>query len=117
MDNSKDFQSMMANLMQNAQKLQENMRNMQDAVDNSAIVVQGKAGGDWVVAHVNLKLQVVKLDLQPALFEEKPEVMAELIAAAVNQGLQIAQHTVKQEMMQKAKNMGIPPEFVEKMRG
>ncbi|MBS0286866.1 MAG: YbaB/EbfC family nucleoid-associated protein [Proteobacteria bacterium] len=115
---SKDIQSMMANLMQNAQKLQENMRNAyQEVADNSTAIVQGKAGGDLVVAHVNLKMQVTKIDMQPALFEEKPEVIAELVAGAVNQGLAQAQAAMKQEMMQKAKNLGLPAELLAQMRG
>ncbi len=110
--------SMIKNLMQNAQKMQESMRTAyQDVAENSSIIVQGKAGGDLVVAHINLKMQVTKLDLQPALFEEKQEVIAELISAAVNQGIQLAQSALKQEMMQKAQQLGIPPEFLAQMRG
>ena len=104
--------------MQNAQKMQENMRTAyQDIAENSNTLVQGKAGGDLVVAQVNLKMQVVKMDLQPALFEENPSVISELILAAVNQGLQTAQATLKNEMMQKAKSMGLPSELMSMMRG
>ncbi len=116
--NGKDFQSMMAGFMQNAQKLQENMRNAyQETTQNSTTLVQGKAGGDLVIAHVNLQMQVAKLELQNALFEENPNVIAQLITAAVNQGLQTAQATLKNEMMQKAKGLGLPPDLMSMMRG
>ncbi len=118
MDNSKDFQSMMANLMQNAQKMQENMKNAyQDITHNSNTIVQGKAGPELVVAHVNLNMQVTELALSPALFEESKEVIAQLITAAVNQGLHQANATRQQEMMQKAKNLGLPTDLLAMMRG
>ncbi|MGD9592655.1 MAG: YbaB/EbfC family nucleoid-associated protein [Candidatus Berkiella sp.] len=117
-DDNNDFKSMMAGFMQNAQKLQENMRSAyQDIAGNSNTVVQGKAGGDLVVAHVNLKMQIEKMDLKPALFEESQNVIAELIVSAVNQGLQTAQATLKNEMMQKAKGLGLPADLMSMMRG
>lgn len=111
--NNKDFQSMMASLMQNAQKMQENMRNayMEMAEKNKDIIVQGKAGGDLVVAHVNLKMQLTNLTLKPELFEEDKEVIRELIMSAVNQGLYAAQNTVKQEMAEVGKKVGLPADL------
>lgn len=112
--NNTDFKSMMASIMQNAQKMQENLRNAyQDvASQNQGITVQGKAGGDLAIAHVNLKMEVTRLELKPALFEEKQEVIAELIMAAINQGLYLAQNALKQEMMERTKKMGLPPELM-----
>lgn len=108
--NNKDFQSMMASLMQNAQKMQENMRHayQEMAEKNKDTIVQGKAGGEMVVAHVNLKMQLVDLKLKPEIFEEKQDVIVELIMSAVNQGLFAAQQTVKQEMSEISKKVGLP---------
>lgn len=109
-DNPKDFQEMMATFMQNAKKMQEDLQKAyeQMAQKNKDITVIGKAGGDLVVAEVNLKMQVTKLDLKPALFNEKPEVITDLIMAAVNQGIATAQEKVKNEMMSLSKQMGLP---------
>jgi DNA-binding YbaB/EbfC family protein len=104
-----DFQSMIASFMQNAQKMQENLRQVQE---NTDVTVQGRAGGDLVTAHVNLKMQVTRIELKDNLFEEKHAVIAELIVAAVNQGLHAAQGALKQEMMEKTKKMGLPPELM-----
>ncbi|MBN9287313.1 MAG: hypothetical protein BGO43_15590 [Gammaproteobacteria bacterium 39-13] len=111
--NNKDFQSMMASLMQNAQKMQENMRNayQEMAEKNKDTVVQGKAGGDMVVAEVSLKMQLVDLKLKPQIFEEKQDVIAELIVSAVNQGLYAAQQAVKQEMTEISKKVGMPSDL------
>lgn len=105
-----DFQEMMKNFMQNAQKMQENLQKAYQelAEKNKDKTVAGKAGGDLVTAHVSLKLQLSRLELKPELFEEKPEVIAELITAAVNQGLFEAQQTVKKEMMEITQKMGMP---------
>lgn len=108
-----DMQAMMNTFMQNAQKMQDNMRKAYEEMmeKNKHVVVTGKAGGDLVTAHVTLHLQVVKMELKPALFEEKPEVIAELIAAAVNQGIAQAQKTVKQETMEMTKKLGMPSDL------
>lgn len=99
--NSKDFQQMMSSFMQNAQKIKEGFASAyQDIAEkNKDKKVVGKAGGDLVVAHVNLKLQVVELELKPELFLEKPAVVSELIMSAINQGLYLAQEALKQAMM------------------
>jgi len=96
---SNDLKNMMAQLMQNAQKMQENMR-------QSDKIVTGKSGGGLVEADANMQMQIVRLTLAPSLFEEKPEVISDLIMAAVNSAMQNAKEAVKQEMMEAAKKMG-----------
>lgn len=112
MTDKNDLQSMMANFMQNAGKMQEVMKAYQDMVAQCGDkVVQGKAGGDLVIAHVNLKMQVVRLEFKDALFEEKREVIGELVVGAVNQGLAMAQQQMRQEMAEIAKKLGLPPQM------
>lgn len=112
MSDKNDFQSMMSNFMQNSGKVQEMVKAYQDMASKSSDkVVEGKAGGDLVIAHVSLKMQLVRLELKPAVFEEKQEVISELIVGAVNQGLHLAQQTMRQEMSDIAKKMGLPPQF------
>lgn len=84
-----NLKNMMSSFMENAQKLQENMKDK---------VVTGRAGGDLVVVDANLKMQITRLELAPSLFEEKPEVITELVMGAVNQALQNAQQMLKQEI-------------------
>ncbi len=109
-NDSNDFQAMMASFMKNAKKMQEDLQQAyeQMAQKNKDITVVAKAGGDLVVAEVNLKMQVTKLDLKPELFKEKPEVINDLILSAVNQGIAIAQERVKNEMLNLSKQMGLP---------
>src|SRR5262249_39064547 len=96
--------------MQNMQKVQENLQKAyQEVAEKGAEkIVLGKAGGDLVTAKVNLKLELVGLDLHPSLYEETSEVIGELILGAVNQALEVAKKSMKQEMMEAAKNAGFP---------
>jgi len=105
-----DFQEMMANFLQNAQKMQEGLRKAYHdiAEKNKNKTVTGKAGGDLVIAHVSLSIQVARLELKPEIFQEKLEVIGELITAAINQGIVAAQEAVKKEMVEVAKKMGLP---------
>ncbi|MGE4348953.1 MAG: YbaB/EbfC family nucleoid-associated protein [Candidatus Berkiella sp.] len=108
-----DFQSMMASFMQNAQKLQENLKGAYQEISDKHKdrTVVGMAGGDLVKVEVTLKLQVKNIELKPAVFEESPEVMSELIAAATNQAIAQAQEMVKKEMMAVTQKMGLPKDM------
>jgi len=97
--NNIDLKTMMSQLMQNAQKMQETMR-------QSDKVITAKAGGDLVAADVNMQMQVTRLALAPTLFAETPEVVSDLIMAAINSALQNAKESMKQEMLESAKKMG-----------
>jgi DNA-binding protein YbaB len=96
--NNFDFKTMMTTLMQGAQQVQEKMR-------QSDKIVTGKAGGDLVVAQVNMQMQVTSLVLAPMLLEEKLEVISELIMGAVNQAMQGAQQMIKEDMMAATQKM------------
>jgi DNA-binding YbaB/EbfC family protein len=97
----------LSNIMKNAGKFQEMFKELTSQQGDK--VVQGKAGGDLVIAHVSLKMQVVRLELKPELFNESQEVIGELITSAVNQGLYLAQEAMRTSMAELSKKMGLPP--------
>ena len=105
-----DLKSMLSGFMDNAKKMQENFSTAYQelAQKHQERTVEGAAGGDMVLATVNLKLEVQRIDFGPDFLNEKPEVISELIAAAVNQALHKAQTQVKQEMVEMTKKMGLP---------
>jgi len=109
-----DMKSMFSNLMKNAQKFQENMAGAYQnlAEKNKDKLIEGQAGGGLAKAYVNVKLQVVKIEPNPELFKESPEIICELIAAATNSALQEAQKTIKEEMLAVTKQMGLPADLV-----
>jgi len=97
-------------MMQNAQKVQENLRHVYQQIEEKTKdkISIGKAGGDLATAHVNMKMRLINLELKPALMQESLPVIAELIVAAVNQAIENAQQMIHQEMMDMAKGMGMP---------
>ena len=105
-----DFQAMMSTFVENAKKLQDNLKGAyQDIAEkNKDKIVSGVAGGDLVRVDINLKLQVKHIEFKPEIFTEKPEVISELVAAAVNQAIVQAQEKVKSEMMAVTQKMGLP---------
>lgn len=113
MSDNMDFQSMMSSFMENAKKLQDNLKGAYQDISekHKDRVVSGVAGGDLVKADVNLKLQLTNIELKPELFQEKPEVISELIVSATNQALQRAQEMVREEMMSMTKKMGLPKDM------
>jgi len=105
--------------IQNAQKMQETLKKMsQDMEEKSKTrTVTVKAGGNLVEICMNLKKQVKRLDLKPALFEETPEVISELITAAFNQAVYEADSATKEEMAQMTRQLNIPPGFPSSLGG
>lgn len=80
-------------------KVQEMRQKMQQTQDNLVnIRVEGESGGGMVKAVANGTKQIVKLEIDKALLSEEPEIMADLIVAAVNQALQKAEEKSKEEM-------------------
>ena len=84
-------------LLQQAQALQEKLKQMQD--EASAKTVSAQSGGGMVKVVVDGSMQVRKVELDPALLKSNDkEMLEDLIVVAVNDGLRQAQSLVAQEM-------------------
>lgn len=110
MSDDNNFQSMMQNFMKNAKQIQEGLSGayQQMAQKNKDKIVEGYAGGDMVTAHVNYQLELQSIAFKDGLLNEDPQVVSELIVAAVNNGMQKAKEAVRQEMMSLAGTMPTP---------
>ncbi len=87
----------MNTILKQAQKVQEEMKKVQDSLAN--ITVEGSAGGGMVKVIANCKLQILSVKIEPQLLkEEDQEMIEDLIAAAVNQAIQTAQKRAEEEM-------------------
>jgi DNA-binding YbaB/EbfC family protein len=65
--------------------------------------VEGSAGGGMVTAVVSGELRVVEVRIEPQLLADGDrEMLQDLVAAAVNAGLQTAQRMVQEEMQRVA---------------
>lgn len=75
-----------ANMLKQAQKMQEELRRMQEELENSSF--EATAGGGVVKAVANGKHELVSLTIDPeAVDPEDVEMLQDLVTAAVNEAL------------------------------
>ncbi|CAI8976721.1 YbaB/EbfC family nucleoid-associated protein [Methylocaldum szegediense] len=86
----------LANLMQQAQKMQENLQKAQEEL--AALEVQGESGGGLVRIIMNGKKEVKKVSIDESLVKEDRDMLEDLVAAAVNDAINRV-NRLKQEKM------------------
>lgn len=86
----------LAGLMQQAQKMQENLKQVQDEI--AAAQIQGESGAGLVRISMNGKRQVQKVVIDDSLLNEDRDMLEDLIAAAFNDAVNKVS-TLKQEKM------------------
>ena len=78
-----------AAMMKQAQKMQQDMLRMQEEMENKTY--SASAGGGMVTATVNGKHQLVSIDVKPeAVDPDDVEMLQDMILAAVNEAMRIA---------------------------
>jgi DNA-binding YbaB/EbfC family protein len=98
----------MAGMMKKAQEMQAKMGEMQDGL--ASIEVEGEAGAGLVRATATAKGDLVRLDIDPSIFDpSEKEMVEDLILAAVKDAQARAAERSQQEMMKMAQEMGLPP--------
>jgi DNA-binding YbaB/EbfC family protein len=94
-------------LMQQAQRMREELLRSHDDLGRKS--VEASAGGGMVTAVVSGTRELIGLRIDPQVIDPKdPQMLQDLIVAAVNQGLQKARGLEEDEMRRKAMDMGIP---------
>lgn len=87
----------MNNLMKQAQKMQEDMKQVQDKL--ALISVEGTSGGGMVKVVANCKLEIQSVTIETEVIDpDDKEMLEDLIAAATNQAIQNAQNRANEEM-------------------
>ncbi len=98
-------------LMQQAQRMQKDMEtNIKKAKEELAQTeVQAEAGGGLVKVTMTGRYIVKRIEINPELLQDEPDMIEDLIAAAVNDAVRQAE-VISEEKMQKANSgMGLPP--------
>ncbi|MCE5270207.1 YbaB/EbfC family nucleoid-associated protein [bacterium] len=94
-------------LLQQAQKLQGRFKQMQTQMENQKI--EGAAGGGMVRAVVNGKQELLEIRIDPDILDPKdPEMLEELVTAAVNNALEKSRAILGEEMNRLAGGMSLP---------
>ncbi len=95
-----------AQLMQQAQKMQENMQRAQDEV--AALEAIGNAGGGMVSVTLGGRMDCRKVRIDPTVFTD-PEMAEDLIAAAFNDAVNKIDAESKNRMGAATAGMQLPP--------
>jgi len=86
----------LANMLQQAQKLQENIKQAQEELAEAR--VQGESGGGLVRITMTGKRLVLKVEIDESLVKDDRDMLEDLIAAAVNDAVNKVA-ALKQEKM------------------
>lgn len=95
------------NIMKQAKKMQEKIGQLQQELETRT--VEAQAGGGMVRVVVNGKFEVVSLKIEKEVVNpEDTEMLQDLIAAAVNEGVRKAQEMASAEMGKITGGLNIP---------
>jgi len=99
----------LAGLMQQAQKMQENMKRLQDEL--AQLEVEGQAGAGMVKVVMTCKNQVRRVSIDPSLLGDDRDMLEDLVAAAFNDAVRRAEELTQQKMSSVTAGMPMPPGF------
>jgi hypothetical protein len=103
------MKNQLAGLMQQAQKMQENMQRLQDEL--ASIEVEGQAGAGMVKVVMTCKHQVRRVAIDPSLTGDDKDMLEDLVAAAFNDAVRRAEETSREKMSAVTAGMPLPPGF------
>ena len=87
----------MQQMLKQVQKMQADMARAQEEL--AAAEVEASAGGGMVTVRVTGALVVKEIRIDPAAIDpDDPELLADMVLAAVNEGLRAAQELAAQKM-------------------
>jgi hypothetical protein len=93
--------------MKQAKKMQERMASLQKEMETKT--VEAQAGGGMVSVVVNGKYEIVSLKIEKEVVNpEDIEMLQDLIAAAINEGIRKAQEMAASEMGKITGGLNIP---------
>lgn len=84
-------------MMGKMRDMQARMKEVRDQMDN--IIVDSEAGGGMVRVQANANRKILKITIDPDIIDkDDPEIMADLITAAVNKALDKAEERGREEL-------------------
>ncbi len=95
-----------AGLMQQAQKMQQEMQKAQEELAN--MEVTGEAGGGLVKVTMTGKHAVRKVEIDPSLLDDR-EMLEDIVTAAVNDAVNRIASTTEDRMSNMTAGLKLPP--------
>ncbi|MCC5865669.1 MAG: YbaB/EbfC family nucleoid-associated protein [Wenzhouxiangella sp.] len=102
------FKGNIAQLMQQAQKVQENLKKAQQEL--ASLEVTGQAGGGLVEVTMNGRHEARRVAIDPEIADDR-EMIEDLVAAAINDAVNRIQEATQEKMSGLAGGMPLPPGF------
>ena len=97
----------LGNLMKQAQKMQENMTRTQEEL--ASIEIEGQAGNGLVKVVMTCGNKVRRVKIDPSLLADDKDMLEDLVAAAVNDAVRLAEATSQERMSKVTAGMPMPP--------
>ena len=101
------MKNQLAGLMKQAQQMQDNMKKMQDEL--ALIEVEGQSGAGLVKVTMTCKNDVRRVVIDPSLLADDKDMLEDMVAAAFNDALRVAEEVSQAKMGKVTAGMPLPP--------
>lgn len=99
----------LGNIMQQAQKMQEDLKKAQEELEMQQVL--GESGGGLVTILMTGKREARKVTIDPSLVNEDKDMLEDLVAAAINDAVNKVGKMKKEKMASITAGLPIPPGF------
>jgi DNA-binding YbaB/EbfC family protein len=99
----------LGNIMQQAQKMQEDFKKAQEEL--ALMQVTGQAGGGLVSVIMTGKREVRKVTIDPSLVGDDQDMLEDLVAAAFNDAVHKVAKMKEEKMSELTAGLPLPPGF------
>jgi nucleoid-associated protein EbfC len=99
----------LGNIMQQAQKMQEDLKKAQEEL--ALMQVQGESGGGLVTIVMTGKREARKVTIDNSLLGEDKDMLEDLVAAAINDAVNKVAKMKKEKMSDITSGIPLPPGF------
>jgi len=99
----------LGNIMQQAQKMQEDVKKIQDEI--ALMQIQGESGGGLVTILMTGKKEVRKVTIDDSLIADDKDMLEDLVAAAINDAVHKVSKMKQEKMSEVTAGMPMPPGF------
>ncbi|TAN46626.1 MAG: YbaB/EbfC family nucleoid-associated protein [Methylococcaceae bacterium] len=96
-------------LMQQAQRMQENVQKAQEELAMTEVV--GESGGGLVRLVMNGRKEALKIDVDPSLLGEDRDMLEDLVVAAINDAVRRADKLKEEKMAGLTSGIPLPAGF------
>lgn len=96
-----------ANLMQQAQRMQDNLKKAQEEL--AKLEVTGQAGGGMVSVTMSGRMEVRSVRIERSMLGDDPEMLEDLLAAAFNDAVNKVNALSQERMGDATAGLSLPP--------